>query len=78
MRLIEIKGDYIDMAKRKNQTSGKGILDIQWEEGKATLTTVTKDDELVYDFFKILEEYNGKSITFSVAEDVEIATVDEE
>ncbi len=65
------------MAKRKNATSGKGFLEIDWESDKARLTTVTKDEEFVYDFFEILNEYNNKQISFSIAEDVEIEPIED-
>lgn len=65
------------MAKKVNSTTGKGILDIDWTAGKATITTITKDDELVFDFFKILNEYNGKQISFNLKEDIDLPQVGE-
>lgn len=52
--------------KHVNQTSGKGFLEIDWEAGKATLTSFTKDDELTYDFFKELEAFNKKTLVFQL------------
>ncbi|MFS0643694.1 YonK family protein [Siminovitchia sp. 179-K 8D1 HS] len=66
------------MAKRKNQTSGKGYLELNFDEGYGRITTVTKDEEFVYDFFKILKDYDGKHISFSLSEELELPTVDEE
>lgn len=63
------------MAKQKMQVSGKGVLDINWDSGTATITTNTKDSEYVYDFFKILEGYNGKQIFFSITEESELPTL---
>ncbi len=63
--------------KNVNQTNGKGLLEIDWNENRATLTHVTKDEELVYDFFKVLDEYNGKSVSFSIKEEKEIETLED-
>ena len=62
--------------KHVNQISGKGYLEIDWEAGKATLTTVTKDEVFVYDFFKELEKFNHKNISFSTKEENEIDVID--
>lgn len=63
--------------KTVNQTTGKGILEVLWDEGKATITEITKDDEITYDFFEILERYNGKQVNFSIREENPIQPVDE-
>ncbi|WP_341323379.1 YonK family protein [Solibacillus sp. FSL H8-0523] len=63
--------------KHVNQTSGKGFLEIDWEAGKATLTSFTKDDELTYDFFKELEAFNKKNVSFSIKEENEIDVIDD-
>ena len=52
--------------KNTQSSKGKGFLEINWEEGKATLTKVEKDEEKVYDFFEMLNKYNGQNITFSI------------
>lgn len=63
--------------KHVNQITGKGFLEINWQEGSATLTTVTKDSKDVYDFFKELEKFNGKQINFSLREENELSTVED-
>lgn len=66
------------MVKRKNQASGKGLLEIDWQEGLGTLTLVDKNGgETVWNFFELLEEFNGKNINFSLAEDIEVEPVEE-
>ena len=66
------------MAKRKNSASLKGTLDVDFNAGTATVTEVVKDVEKEYDFFALLSEFNGKSVTISIAEENELATVDGE
>ena len=63
--------------KNANSTSGKGFLEIDWTEGKATLTTVTKDSEDVYDFFAELEKFNGKQVSFSIKLEDEVQPIGE-
>ena len=58
--------------KDVNQVSGKGILDIEWQDGKAVFTVITKDSEIPYDFFEILERFNKKTVSFSIKEENEI------
>lgn len=64
--------------KSINQTTGKGVLEIDFSTGQATLTEITKDDEIVYDFFEILEMYNGKQTSFSVREENMVQPIEEE
>lgn len=64
--------------KHVNQISGKGLLEIDWEAGKATLTTVTKDEVFVYDFFNELDKFNNKHISFTTKEENEINVIDAE
>ena len=67
------------MAKRNNRTVAKGILEIDWDAGEATIATPVKDgNPKIYDFFKLLDEYNNKSVNFSIAEDIELPTIEEE
>lgn len=66
------------MAKRKNSASLKGTLDIDFTGGKATVTEIVKDIEYEYDFFALLSEFNGKSVSITIAEENELATVDGE
>lgn len=64
--------------KSVNQTAGKGILNIDWQEGSAIITEITKDDEIPYNFFEILELYNGKTVTFSIREEQPIQPLEED
>ena len=57
--------------KNTQSSKGKGFLEINWDEGKGTLTKVEKDEEKVYDFFEMLNKYNGQNITFSISVDEE-------
>ncbi len=65
------------MAKKTNQVGFKGILDVNFEEGRSTITEVTKETEYVYDFFKELANFNGKSVTISIKEDNEITPIED-
>lgn len=62
------------MAKKVHSISIKGNLDV----GTMELTEITKDAENVYDFLKILQEFDGKTVKFSIAEEEELATKDME
>lgn len=61
--------------KLTNSASGKGILDLDFSSGKATLTFIKKNEELQYDFFELLERFNGKMISFSITETNEAETI---
>lgn len=63
--------------KTVNQTTGKGILEIDFATGVATITEITKDEEIVYDFFEILERYNNTTISFRLAEENPLNPVEE-
>lgn len=63
--------------KSVNQTSGKGYLEINFNEGKATLTEIVKDEEFVYDFFEVLEKYNMKNINFSIKEENPVEPIED-
>lgn len=66
------------MSKRTNKTAGKGILDVNFNEGKGTITHVDKNGgETVWDFFKIIEEFNGKQISYSFQEDNDVTPIEE-
>jgi len=56
------------MAKRVNSFQVKGELSL--EEGK--IYEVKKEEVLTIDFFSILKEFDGKTITFSIKEENEI------
>ena len=43
----------------------------------ATITEMTKEDEKTYDLASILDNYNGKSIAFSVSEDKDLEPIEE-
>lgn len=64
--------------KNVNQTSGKGILDIDFSSGVATITEIKKDDEIPYNFFEVLERYNGKNISFTIKEENPIEPLNSE
>ena len=66
------------MAKRNNKTTAKGILEIDWDAGEATITQIVKEVPYTYDFFKMIEEYNGKNVNFSIGEDIDLPTIEEE
>lgn len=63
--------------KSVNQTTGKGVLDINWSEGVATITEITKDGEIPYNFFEILEMYNGKQVNFSIREENPVEPIED-
>lgn len=60
------------MAKRKNSASFKGTLDVNFNEGKGTITEIVKEVETEYDFFKLLSEFDGKLVSVSITEENEI------
>jgi len=43
----------------------------------ATITEVVKDEEKTYDLASILDNYNGKSIAFSISEDKDLEPIEE-
>ena len=43
----------------------------------ATITEVVKDEEKTYDLASILDNYNGKSIAFSISEDKDLDPIEE-
>jgi len=63
--------------ENSKSSNGKGILDIDWQSGKATITKVTKKGEFVYDFFEVLEKYNGEEISFSISVKEEQSPIEE-
>lgn len=66
------------MAKRTHASKGKGILDINFNEGTGKITLVDKNGgETVWDFLEILEEFNGKNISYSFTEEEDIAPIGE-
>lgn len=64
------------MSKITNKAAGKGILDLNFE-GKATITFVDRNGgETVWDFFEILNRFDGKNISYSFTEDLDIAPIE--
>jgi hypothetical protein len=66
------------MAKLTHASKGKGILDIDFNEGYGKLTLVDKNGgETVWDFFEILQEFNGKNISYNISVDEDISPIGE-
>lgn len=66
------------MSKITHKVTGKGILDINFNEGYGTITFIdNKGGETVWDFFKILEDLNGKTVSYSFTEENDIEPINE-
>lgn len=65
------------MAKKVHSVNLKGFLELDFDKGQARITEVTKDAENVYDFFEIINEFNGKSISFSIKEEQDLEPIEE-
>lgn len=65
------------MAKRVNSAQLKGILDIDWSLGELVITESTKEGVFEYSLTKLLEEFNGKTVTFSIREEDQITPIDD-
>ena len=65
------------MAKRTNSAQLKGVLDIDWSLGELIITEQTKEGDIEYSLGKLLEEFNGKTITISIKEEDSISPIDE-
>lgn len=65
------------MAKRVNSASFKGQLDIDWSLGALILTESTKDGDFEYSLTELLDEFNGKTVSFTIKEEDVIAPIDE-
>lgn len=65
------------MAKRTNSAQLKGKLDIDWSLNELVITESTKDGDFEYSLTKLLEEFNGKTVTLSIREEDQIAPIDE-
>lgn len=65
------------MAKRVNSASFKGKLDIDWSLGELILTESTKEGDFEYSLTQLLDEFNGKTVSFSIKEEDVIAPIDE-
>lgn len=65
------------MAKVTKNAQLKGKLEVDFNTGSGIVTEVTKEAEFEYDFFKLLEEFNGKTVKISISEENEIETIGE-
>lgn len=63
--------------KSVNQVSGKGYLELHFDEGRATITEITKDDEVTYDFFELLNRYNLKHVSFTIKEEQPVEPIED-
>lgn len=61
-------------SKKISSVALKGTLNMDNME----ITEVTKEDEFVYDFLSILKGYDGKLISISLKEEIELPVKDEE
>lgn len=61
-------------SKKVNAVNLKGILDLDTME----MTEQTKEAEFVYDFLEILRDFDGKQVSISIKEEVELPVKDEE
>ena len=64
------------MAKFTQSTKLKGELTFDLESQTITITTITKDAEYTYDLAEVLESYNGKTISISIAEDKDLEPIE--
>lgn len=65
------------MAKRVNSASLKGLLEVDFNKGEATVTEIVKDIESEYDFFEILNEFNNKSVSITIKEENDIQPIED-
>lgn len=65
------------MAKKVNSVNVKGVLELNFEEGLGRITEITKDDEIPYNLFEILNEFNSKTVTISIKEEKELEPIEE-
>ncbi|MGG0667678.1 YonK family protein [Lederbergia citrisecunda] len=66
------------MSKMTHKVAGKGILDVNFNEGYGTITFIDKNGgETVWDFFKIIEDLNGKTVSYSFTEENDIEPISE-
>ena len=70
------------MAKRVNSVAfTKASLSIDWNINSGIVTEHIKEGKEVvtyeYDLFKVLEEFNGKTISLTIKEEDPIAPIDE-
>jgi hypothetical protein len=61
-------------SKKISSVALKGSLDLDTME----ITEQTKEAEYTYDFLAILRDFNGKQVSISIKEEVELPVKDEE
>lgn len=61
-------------SKKVHAVNLKGLLDLDVME----VTEQTKEAEFTYDFLAILRDFDGKQVSISIKEEVELPTKDEE
>lgn len=61
------------MAKYTATFSGKGFLNMD----EMTITEVKKDEENVFDLLSQLQSFDGKEISITIKEDIEVIPVEE-
>lgn len=60
-------------SKKIHSINLRGILDMDTME----ITETTKDSEYVYDFLKILQEFNGKQVSVQIKEEQDLPIKEE-
>lgn len=60
-------------SKKIHSINLRGILDMDTME----ITETTKDSEYVYDFLKILQEFNGKQVSVQIKEEQDLPLKEE-
>lgn len=70
------------MAKRVNSASLKGKLEIDFNLGEGIVTENVKVGketvEREFDFFKLLQEFNGKNVSIAIKEENDLEAIDED
>jgi hypothetical protein len=61
-------------SKKVHAVNLKGTLDLDTME----VVEQTKEAEFTYDFLEILRDFNGKQVSISIKEEVELPVKDEE
>lgn len=65
------------MAKKTHSVQVKGVLDVDFNSGVGRIIEITKDEEIPYDLFEIINEFNGKSVTLTLKEDQDLQPIEE-
>lgn len=66
------------MAKRVNSAKLKGLLEVDFNADTGTVTEIVKDVESECNFFALLEEFNGKTVSITIVEENELPTTEEQ